>query len=158
MPRTRAQGYKPGCDWDAFGTLKQAVNIPVIANGDIVSLQDTRQVMDTYGVDGVMMGRGCQGAPWLVGDIDVALKTGQPIVERPLPERLNFAIEHAKLHCDYRGMDVGIREMRKHLAWYAVGFPGASGYRNRLTSVSSIEDIEQIFDEILTQQHLPVAV
>ncbi|MBX2860271.1 MAG: tRNA dihydrouridine synthase DusB [Vampirovibrio sp.] len=160
--RTRAQGYKPGCLWDAFGELKRAVNIPVIANGDIWGVEEARQVMSTYGVDGVMIGRGCQGEPWLLGDIDEALKTGVDPVEKSLPERLVLAYDHAARHCDYRGTDVGMREMRKHLTWYIKGFPGASGFRNQLTAVSSLEDIRLVFDEILktagVDEPLPVAV
>jgi tRNA-dihydrouridine synthase B len=146
--RTRAQGYAPGCDWDAFGELKNAVNIPVIANGDITMLEDVRHIMTTYGVDGVMMGRGTQGQPWLIGDMDNALKNDTPLPERPLAERLAICLDHAQRNCDYKGEHHGIRDMRKHLAWYVKGFPGASQFRGQLTQVTSLDEVKALLDEI----------
>lgn len=153
--RTRAQGYAPGCDWDAFGELKQAVKIPVIANGDINTVDDALHIISTYGVDGVMIGRGAQGKPWIIGDIDRVLKSGEPFVERPLAEKLAICLDHVKRHCEWRGEDFGIKDMRKHLAWYVKGFPGASQFRAQLTQVDSIENAEQILNQLLkyAQQH-----
>jgi nifR3 family TIM-barrel protein len=148
--RTRAQGYKPGCKWEAFGELKQALNIPVIANGDITSLQDALRMMTIYGVDGVMIGRAVQGQPWLIGDIDRAIKTGQPVEEPGIQQRLDMAYEHARLLSDYRGEVTGVREMRRHLTDYVKGFQGASQYRGRLTQVSTLEEVQAILDEILS--------
>lgn len=150
--RTRSQGYQPGCKWEAFGELKQALEIPVIANGDIVTADDAKHVIDTYGVDGVMVGRGCQGKPWLIGDIDHFLKTGERRPERTLAEKMAVAMEHTQHLCDYRGLDVGIREMRKHLTAYIEGFRGARHYRSRLTQVKTIEDVDAIFQEILSEE------
>lgn len=150
--RTRSQGYQPGCKWEAFGELKQALSIPVIANGDIQTAEDAKYVIDTYGVDGVMIGRGCQGQPWLIGQMDDALKTGILPEAWPVADRLKVAFEHAEHLCAYRGTAQGIREIRKHLTWYAQGFPGVRAYRNRLTTVNSLEDIQAIFDEILSDQ------
>lgn len=151
--RTRSQGYQPGCKWEAFGELKQALSIPVIANGDIRSLEDARFILDTYGVDGVMIGRHCQGQPWMIGEMDQVLKTGKPPRAWPLADRLQVALEHAQGLCEYRGPETGIREIRKHLAWYAQGFPGVRAYRNRLTQVNSLEEIQQIFTEILSESY-----
>jgi tRNA-dihydrouridine synthase B len=157
--RTRAQGYKPGCKWEAFGELKQTLDIPVIANGDINTLADALQVMNTYGVDGVMIGRGALGQPWLIGDIDRSLKTGEPVLEPAIQQRLDMAYEHARLLSDYRGEVTGIREMRRHLTDYVKGFPGASQYRSRLTLVSTLADVRGILDEILeTVQQAAFAV
>lgn len=150
--RTRSQGYSPGCKWEAFGELKQALEIPVIANGDIRSPEDAHHVIETYGVDGVMIGRYCQGQPWIIGEVDHYLKTGELPRPWPLQERLKVAYEHAVRLCEYRTHRVGIKEIRKHLAWYVQGFPGVRQYRNRLTQVNSLEEIEAIFDEILSQQ------
>jgi tRNA-dihydrouridine synthase B len=147
--RTRAQGYKPGCKWEAFGELKQALNIPVIANGDINTMEDALHVMTTYGVDGVMIGRGALGQPWLIGEIDKALKTGQPPTEPSISQRMACAFEHARLLVDYRGEVTGVREMRRHLTDYVKNFPGASQYRHRLTAVNTLEDVRAILDEIL---------
>jgi tRNA-dihydrouridine synthase B len=150
--RTRSQGYQPGCKWEAFGLLKEALSIPVIANGDIRSPEDARFILETYGVDGVMIGRACQGEPWMIGELDQYLKTGQPLRKWSIQERLQVALEHSERLCDYRGKAVGIREIRKHLAWYAQDFPGVRAYRNRLTQVNSLEEIHTLFDEILSQQ------
>lgn len=146
--RTRAQGYKPGCKWDAFGELKDTVKIPVIANGDITTMEDALHIIQTYGVDGVMIGRGTLGQPWLIGDIDRALKTGVKPELPPLAQRLDVAYEHARLLADYKGEVTGIREMRRHLTDYVKGFPGASGYRGRLTAVSTLAEVRSILDEI----------
>lgn len=151
--RTRAQGYQPGCLWEAFGKLKQALSIPVIANGDIRSAEDARNVIETYGVDGVMIGRHCQGQPWILGDIHHYLQTGELPPEWPLEDRLKVAYEHAEALCEYRSLGVGIREIRKHLTWYAQGFHGVRAYRNRLTQVNTLEDIQAIFEEILDTQY-----
>lgn len=147
--RTRAQGYKPGCRWDAFGELKQAVNIPVIANGDILNINDVLTVMQTYGVDGVMIGRGAMGRPWLIGQIDHMLKTKQKTLQPlSLEEQLQTACEHARLLVEYKGEKTGIREMRRHLTDYVKGVRGASHYRNRLTAVNTIQDVHDILHEV----------
>lgn len=147
--RTRAQGYAPGCDWEAFGLLKQALTIPVVANGDITTVEDARHLITTYGVDGVMLGRAIQGHPWLIGDMDAALKSGEPIRERSLAEIIPICMEHARRHCDYVGEHHGIKEMRKHLPWYVKGFRGASEFRARLTQVSTLLEVEAFLNEIL---------
>lgn len=147
--RTRSQGYTPGCKWEAFGELKEALNIPVIANGDITNADEAAHIINTYGVDGVMIGRATQGKPWFCGQIDAQLKAGKPQAGPDLPERLKIALDHAQRLVDYRGERVGINEMRKHLAWYIEGFHGARQYRTRLMQVKSLEDINAIFDEIL---------
>lgn len=155
--RTRAQGYKPGCKWEAFGELKQALNIPVIGNGDINSMEEALHVMETYGVDGLMIGRGCLGKPWMIGALDEALKTGVQPMELSLQERLDIAYEHARLMADYKGEEVGMREMRRHLTDYVHGFRGASTFRGKLTAVSTLADVRQILDEVLAES-MAVAV
>lgn len=150
--RTRSDGYKPGCKWEAFGELKQAVNIPVIANGDINTLEDALTVMDTYGVDGVMIGRGALGQPWVIGHIDQAIRTGALPTPLTLEERLEVAYEHAKRLATYKSEPVGVREMRRHLTDYVNGFHGASRFRSQLTAVNTLEDIRLIIDEILEAQ------
>lgn len=151
--RTRAQGYKPGCKWEAFGELKEKVQIPVIANGDINTFDDALHVIETYGVDGVMMGRGTLGQPWIIGEVDRALKTGGTFTPIPLEQRMETAYEHARLLVNYRGEITGVREMRRHLTDYVKGFAGASQYRSRLTNVSTLLDVRQILDEILETAH-----
>ncbi len=156
--RTRAQGYKPGCKWEAFGELKQALRIPVIANGDISSIDEALHVMNTYGIDGVMIGRGALGQPWVIGQMDQALKTGIKPEELPLETRMNIAYEHARLMAEYKGEEVAMREMRRHLSDYVNGFRGAKNFRGQVTQVSTLADVRRILDEILEQAKLPVAV
>jgi tRNA-dihydrouridine synthase B len=147
--RTRTQGYKPGCRWEAFGILKQAVGIPVIANGDILSAEDARSIMTTYGVDGVMIGRGAMGRPWIIGQIDNMLKTGQSEASPvSLNDQLDTAYEHARLLVDYKGEFAGVREMRRHLTDYIKGIPGAGHYRQQLTQVSTLQDVEAILEDV----------
>jgi tRNA-dihydrouridine synthase B len=153
--RTRAQGYQPGCKWEAFGELKQHLSIPVIANGDITSLEDITTVLTTYGVDGVMIGRGCMGEPWKIGHLDTALKTGTLPEEPSLALKLETAYEHARLLSNYRGELSGVREMRRHLPDYIKGFRGASQFRCQLIRVESLQDIQAIFKEIMANQEVP---
>lgn len=149
--RTRAQGYKPTARWERFGELKQAVTIPVIANGDITNAEEAREVLTTYGVDGVMIGRGCQGEPWKIGAIDTALKTGEPMRTPSLSECLALAYEHVERMVAYRGERVGVREMRGQLPWYVKGFRGASEYRQRLTSVDTLADVRTVFETLIAE-------
>lgn len=147
--RTRVQGYAPGCKWEAFGELKEALNIPVIANGDINTLQDARHVMDTYGVDGVMIGRGALGKPWVIGQIAEALKTGEEITELTLEQRMTTAIDHARRLVTYKGETSAIREMRRHLTDYVSGFRGAKEFRGRMVTVNTFEDVQNVVADIL---------
>ena len=149
--RTRSQGYKPGVQWDALGHLKQAVGIPVIGNGDIVTPQDAKFVLDTYGIDGVMIGRGTQGEPWRIALIDHYLKTNELLPEPTLVERLRYAREHTQKMIDYKGESVAVREMRGQLPWYVKGFKGASQFRGALTQVSTLAEIDVLFEEIQKQ-------
>jgi tRNA-dihydrouridine synthase B len=153
--RTRSQGYAPGCKWEAFGELKQALSIPVIANGDINTAEEAAHIINTYGVDGVMIGRAALGRPWLIGQIDTALTTGQTVAPPPLAQQFALAIEHAQRYVQARYQSDGLteeaamRDMRKHLAWYAHDFNGASHCRRALTQVNTIADVVTIFEDIL---------
>ncbi len=147
--RTRSQGYKPGVDWAALGTLKAAVNIPVIANGDIITPDDAKFVIDTYGVDGVMIGRGTQGEPWRIALIDHYLKTGEKLPEPTLVQRLAYAWQHVAGMVQFKGEAQGVREMRGQLPWYVKGFAGAPAYRAKLTQVETVAQVDDLFQEIL---------
>jgi tRNA-dihydrouridine synthase B len=167
--RTRAQGYQPGCKWEAYGELKQALSIPVIANGDINTVADAQHIITTYGVDGVMLGRACLGEPWLIGQLDAALTPSHSIDRLDFPEtvaqRMAVALEHAQYYVDARSRhalmsglrvdpersveEMALREMRKHLAWYAKGFRGANVARQQLTSVTHLTDISRIIGDII---------
>ncbi len=149
--RTRAQGYKPGVKWEAFGDLKNAVSIPVIANGDICSVEDALTVLGTYGVDGVMIGRGCLGQPWLLGQIDQALQTGRMPEALSVKEKMAVAYQHAVLLASYKGEDRAVREMRRHLTDYAKGFRGASKYRSKIVLVSTMDEVRAVLTDLVCE-------
>lgn len=155
--RTRAQGYAPGCVWSAFGELKQALSIPVIANGDICTVEDASHILATYGVDGVMIGRAALGNPWLIGQMHQTLTTGQMVLPLTVAQRFAVALDHTRRYVAARGIDetTAMRDMRKHLAWYAHQFNGASDCRRQLTQVNTIADVEAIFTQTLTRLDTP---
>jgi nifR3 family TIM-barrel protein len=137
--RTRQQGYQGAANWDWIGAVKRHVSIPVIANGDIVSIDSALACLRHTGADGVMCSRGTLGYPFLVGEIDTFLKTGERPPPIPISERLRCAQEHLIALVTRRGMP-GLYQARKHLAWYCRGFSGASELRQRLTLIETVEE------------------
>lgn len=147
--RTREQYYSGMADWDIIKAVKEAVNIPVIGNGDVTDALSAKALLDHTGCDGVMIGRGAQGNPWIFREITTYLETGV-IPERPTPEQVKETVlRHARLQLQYKGEYTGVREMRKHLAWYTVGYPNSARFRQMINSVESMEElmesVEQIF-------------
>jgi tRNA-dihydrouridine synthase B len=136
--RTRAQGYNGPADWHWIRRVKETVNIPVIANGDIVSIETAIACLESTGADGVMCSRGTLGNPFLVGEIDHFLQTGERRPETTPIERLECAREHLQMLGEYKGQR-GVYQARKHLAWYAKGFEGATALRDRLSQVESVQ-------------------
>ena len=129
--RTREQAFKGSADWDAIAAVKRALAIPVIANGDVNSAADALRCLERTGADGVMVGRGSMGAPWLVGQIDAAL-SGRPIPEEPTPlERVLLAKEQLEALVAAKG-DHGLLIARKHMGWTCTGFTGAPQLRHAL--------------------------
>ena len=147
--RTRAQGYKPGVKWDAFSDLKHALKIPVIGNGDINTMADAITVMNDYGTDGVMIGRGCLGKPWMLGQIDKALKTGALPQELSIKQKLDIAYAHAEALSEYKGEQIAVREMRRHLTDYVHGFRGASNFRTQMVHVNTLAEVRAILNEVI---------
>lgn len=146
--RTRAQGYTGPAKWDWIRQVKQALSIPVIANGDIFSVAAAVRCLEETGADGVMCSRGTMGYPFLVGEIDHFLKTGQ---ERPAPSaiaRLECAREHLLALAEYKG-ESGVRQARKHMTWYAKGFAGASDLRDRLCRMVSAAEGAGLIDQTI---------
>ena len=134
--RTREQRFSGNANWDAIAAVKQSLHIPVIANGDVYSPDDALRCLKVTGADGVMVGRGTMGAPWLVGQIDAALN-GRPIPPTPDPrERLKLAAEQLQALVDARG-DHGLLIARKHMSWTCTGFTGASQFRQQLMRAST---------------------
>lgn len=153
--RTRAQGYNGSARWEWIGRVKEVLSIPVIANGDIFSVEAAVKCLEQTGADGVMCSRGTLGYPFLVGEIDHFLRTGQC---KPLPtvvERLRCAQEHLQALWEYKG-DRGVRQARKHMTWYAKGFPGAADLRGRLCLIEAVDQglelIERAIDQLIQRQ------
>ena len=151
--RTREQGFKGSADWHAIAAVKSALQIPVIANGDVKSYMDAKRCLAITGADGVMVGRGSLGAPWLVGQIDAAL-SGRPVPATPgAAERLTIAREQLEALVQAKG-EHGLLIARKHMGWTCSGFPGASKLRHALmrapTPTDAISLLEQASTELIT--------
>jgi tRNA-dihydrouridine synthase B len=148
--RTRAQGYTGPAQWEWITRVKEKLTIPVIANGDINSVEAAVQCLAQTGADGVMCSRATLGYPFLVGEIDAFLKTGQRIPVPTSVERLECAKEHLQALYAYKGSR-GIQQARKHMAWYAKEFPGAADLRNQLCLINTVEEGIVLLDGTIAQ-------
>lgn len=145
--RTREQYYSRKADWDIIRQVKEAVSIPVIGNGDVVSGESALAMQKQTGCDGVMIGRGSQGNPWIFSELLEYEKTGK-MPERPSKEEIrDMILRHAKLQLEYKGEYLGIREMRKHVAWYTTGMPNSAKLRNEINAVETYEQLETMLME-----------
>ena len=143
--RTRAQGYNGSACWSWIAKVKQALSIPVIANGDIFSVEAAVKCLEMTQADGVMCSRGTLGYPFLVGEIDHFLQTGELLPPPDVATRLECAKEHLLGLWEYKGQR-GIYQSRKHLAWYCKGFSGAAELRDRLSQIESLEQGYEILN------------
>jgi nifR3 family TIM-barrel protein len=144
--RTAAQRYSGRADWSAIARLRDALpaELPVFGNGDVFSAADALAMTASTGCDGVVIGRGCLGRPWLFGELEAALR-GQPSPPAPrLGEVAATLARHARLLTGHLGAEKGIRDLRKHVAWYLKGFPVGSGPRRRLGMVSSLDELDEL--------------
>ncbi|MDO5590411.1 MAG: tRNA dihydrouridine synthase DusB [Lachnospiraceae bacterium] len=145
--RTREQYYSGKADWDIIRQVKEAVSIPVIGNGDVTNGEMAIKMREETGCDGVMIGRGAQGNPWIFRELLEYEKTGK-LPERPSPEVIRETmLRHAKLQIQYKGDFAGIREMRKHVAWYTKGMKGSSKLRDDINRTESYEELEALLYE-----------
>lgn len=148
--RTREQYYSGKADWEIIRQVKEAVSIPVIGNGDVTSAEDAVRMQKLTGCDGVMVGRGAQGNPWIFRELVEYDRTGV-IPPRPSLEELKETmLRHARLQIEYKGDYLGIREMRKHVGWYTTGLKGAAALRAEINQVQSYEELEQLLGNKLT--------
>ena len=148
--RTAAQRYSGTADWSAIARLRDAMpaELPVLGNGDIFSAADALAMVAETGCDGVVVGRGCLGRPWLFGDLEAAF-AGRPLPEPPnLGQVTTTMRRHAVLLMEHMGDHKGIRDMRKHIAWYLKGFPVGSDLRRRLGLVSSIDELDELLSQL----------
>ena len=142
--RTREQFYSGKADWDIIRQVKEAVKIPVIGNGDLLTAEDVIAMEEQTGCDGFMIARGAQGNPWIFREVKAAL-SGQPIPERPTEEEVIYMLlRHAQLSVQYKGEKMGIREMRKHTAWYTTGMHGSSTLRNKVNQVETFDALQEL--------------
>lgn len=145
--RTRQQYYSGKADWDIIRQVKAAVSIPVIGNGDVTTGEQAIRMREETGCDGVMIGRGAQGNPWIFRELLEYEKTGK-LPERPSPEVIRETmLRHARLQMEYKGDFIGIREMRKHVAWYTKGMKGSSKLRDEINRTESYEELEALLYE-----------
>jgi tRNA-dihydrouridine synthase B len=143
--RTRAQGYNGNARWEWIAKVKEVLSIPVIGNGDIFSVEAAVKCLEQTGADGVMCSRGTLGYPFLVGEVDHFLKTGE-LLPPPTPiQRLQCAREHLYALWEYKG-DRGVRQARKHMTWYAKGFVGAAELRGQLSVVETVQQGLDLLD------------
>lgn len=141
--RTAAQHYSGSARWEAIGELKASVpEIPVLGNGDIWTAADAVEMIRRTGCDGVVVGRGCLGRPWLFADLVEALAGRQPPPPRVLGQVVPVLAEHARLLCDHLGDHLGIRHVRKHTSWYLTGYPVGPAVRCALSQVSSLAELD----------------
>ena len=149
--RTKVQMYAPPVNVDIIRQVKQAVSIPVIGNGDVVDGISAARLIEETGCDMVMVGRGALGRPWVFSQINAYLDHEVILPDPPVIERMRVMLKHIEALCEYKGERVGIREARKHAAWYTKGLHGAANYRARIGLISSIEELQQIALELIEQ-------
>ena len=145
--RTREQYYSGKADWDIIRQVKEAVSIPVIGNGDVTGSLAAEQLLEETGCDGVMIGRGCQGNPWIFRELNEYEETGK-VPHRPSKKEIKeMMLRHAQLQIELKGDYLGIREMRKHVAWYTKGMEGSAKLRDEINLVESYEELEKLLNE-----------
>ena len=145
--RTRQQYYSGKADWDIIRQVKEAVSIPVIGNGDIVSPESAKKMLEETGCDGLMIGRGVRGNPWLFKHIRDYLETGSYESSPSVQEVKEMILRHGRLQLKYKGEYTGIREMRKHVAWYTAGYPHSAALRNEVNSVETFEELSDLMQK-----------
>ena len=147
--RTREQFYRGQADWETIAAVKQAVSIPVIANGDVRTCADLARIFAVTGCDGVMIGRAAQGNPWIFRRFREFLQTGVELPEPSLAERGEIILRHLDMLLQFKGDYIGPREMRKHATWYTKGLPHGAELRNLFNQAETREDFVRIIDKFL---------
>ena len=142
--RTREQFYSGKADWDIIRQVKEAVSIPVIGNGDILTADDVIRMQDETNCDGFMIARGAEGNPWIFKQILHYFATGEKLEKPSFAEVTDMILRHAQMQIGFKGEYTGIREMRKHVAWYTAGFPHSAKLRKRVNEVESMEALEEL--------------
>ncbi len=149
--RTRQQMYAPPVDRKMIAEVKKNIDIPLIANGDITDGLSAAQMIEETNCDYLMVGRGALGRPWVFSQITAYLEHEIILPEPPVSERMRVMVKHIKRICEYKGERVGIREARKHAAWYIKGIKGAAAYRQQVGTLESIEQLEELAFKIMME-------
>jgi nifR3 family TIM-barrel protein len=146
--RTRAQYYAPPVNYDIIRDVKRAVSIPVIGNGDVIDAESAKRLYEYTGVDYIMIGRGALGNPWIFREVNACLSGGQALPPPTMDEKLDVLERHITRLVELKGERVGMREARKHTAYYLKGFPKAAKLRNLAFSMETLGDLKQLIREI----------
>lgn len=146
--RTREQFYSGKADWDIIRQVKEAVSIPVIGNGDLLTAEDVTAMEKQTGCDGFMIARGAEGNPWIFKQILHYFKTGEYLPKPDFAEMTEMLLRHARMQLEFKGEYTGIREIRKHAAWYTAGYKNSSKLRGRINEVENYEQLEALFREV----------
>lgn len=145
--RTREQYYSGKADWEIIRQVKEAVSIPVIGNGDVTDGRRAKAMLEETGCDGVMIGRACRGNPWIFREVTEYLRTGKETARPSFAELKQMMLRHAKLQIEEKGELIGMREMRKHIAWYTSGYPHSARLRERTNSLEHFEDLIKLLED-----------
>lgn len=146
--RTREQYYSGKADWEIIRKVKEAVHIPVIGNGDVWTPQDAIDMRKQTGCDGVMIGRGAQGNPWIFKQILHYEQTGE-LLEKPSPQEVTeMILRHAKMQMEFKGEYIGMREIRKHAAWYTAGYKNSAKLRGKINETETYEELKELLSHL----------